>query len=69
MGQRSRSDADSRQSEDSSHSPLLSPGEEALQAFKLKSIPVKSLANLVFDLFQLGWRYSRDKASSIDTWT
>lgn len=67
MGQRSRSDADIRQSEGRTHSPLLSPGEEGLQAFKLKSIPVQSLANLVCDLFQVGWRYSRNKASLIDT--
>lgn len=53
MRQRSRSDADIRQSEGRTHSPILSQGEEVLQAFKLKSIPVQSLANLFAISFRL----------------
>lgn len=53
MRQRSRSDADIRQSEGCTHSPILSQGEEVLQAFKLKSIPVQSLANLFAISFRL----------------
>lgn len=67
MGQRGRSDADQAIRRQLSFSPVTGRGNTP--GLKLKSIPVQSLANLVCDLFQLGWRYSRDKASSIDIWT
>ena len=70
VGQKIRSDTVMGRPEHRLHSPCLSSqrGKHS-KGFKLKSIPVKSSANLVCNLFQPGWRCRKERPSEFVTWT
>lgn len=69
VGQRLRSDTILRalRKQGSFYCPFIR-GREHSKGFKLKSIPVKSLANLACSPFQLVWRYHRQGAFWLEIW-